>query len=194
MQRKIVLASKSPRRRDLLKQIGIKDFEIRESRYEEDMTAKNDPFKLVKFLALEKTKEVASHYDDAIVIGGDSIVAFEGKFIGKPKDEEDAKTILRNFSGKQVVAISGFAVIDTKNNKIVSDFGSAKVIFSELSEEEIDDYVATGEPLGMAGAFGLMNRAAVFAEGVDGDFYSIIGLPVNKVYLELKKMGINVLK
>lgn len=194
MQRKIVLASKSPRRRDLLRQIGLENFEIRESEYQEDMSAKNDPFELVKFLALEKTKDVARHYDDAIIIGGDSIVAFEEKFIGKPKDEEDARSMLRSFSGKQIVAISGFAIIDTKSGETASDSGSAKVTFKKLSEEEIDNYVATGEPLEMAGAFGLMNRAAVFAESVNGDFYSIIGLPVNKVYLELKKMGVNVLR
>ncbi len=193
MQRKIVLASKSPRRNQLLEQIGLQ-FEIRESEYEEDMQIKNNPDELVKFLALEKAKNVAKHYNNAIIIAGDTFVIFKNKFIGKPKNEDDAKKILRNFSGKEHRVVSGLAIIDTKTNKIINDIGEAKVKFRKLSNEEINDYVALGESLGMAGAYGLMNRAAPLIESVKGDFYSVIGLPLNKLYLGLKKLGINVYK
>ncbi len=191
-KRKIVLASKSPRRRELLKQIGITDFEIRESEYKEDMQAKSDPIELVKFLALEKAKDVAKHYDDAIIIAGDTFTIFAGKFIGKPKDENDAKKILRNFSGQEHGIVSGLAIIDTKSGQTILDCGEAKVKFKKLTEEEIDDYLAMGESLGVAGAYGLMSRAAPLIEGVCGDFYSVIGLPLNKLYLNLKKIGINI--
>ncbi len=189
MQRKIILASRSERRKSLLKQIGL-DFEIRESEYEEDMTANDNPYELAKFLALKKAEDVARHYDDAIIIGADTFVIFEGKFIGKPKDKEDAKKTLRKLSGIKHEIISGLAIIDTKNKTIFNDYGKAEVEFRNLTQEEIDDYVATEEPLLMAGSYGLMNKAAGLIENINGDFYSIIGLPLNKVFIELRKMGI----
>ncbi|MFA6184438.1 MAG: Maf family protein [Parcubacteria group bacterium] len=194
MQRKIILASKSYWRKALLEQIGLKDFEIVESDYEEDMTALTNPRELAKFLALKKGEAVAEKFDDAIIISGDTFIVFEGKFIGKPKDSEDAKKTLRMFSGKEVTAVSGYAVIDTKTGKIINDFNEGNLIFRNLSEDEIDDYVATKEPLSLAGSFGIMKRAAVLIESVNGDFYSIVGFPINKIYLALKEMGVNVFK
>lgn len=189
MQRKIILASRSERRKALLKQIGL-DFEVRESEYEEDMTTHNDPYELAKFLALKKAEDVAKYYDNAVIIGADTFVIFEGKFIGKPKNKEDAKKTLRKLSGIKHNIVSGLAIIDTKNKTIFNDYGKAEVEFRNLTEEEIDDYVATGEPLNMAGSYGLMNKAAGLIENINGDFYSIIGLPLNKVFVELQKMGI----
>jgi septum formation protein len=188
--RKIVLASESHWRKKLLEQVGL-IFDVRKSDYEEDMTIHTDPHDLVKFLALKKAEDVAKHYDDAIIIAGDTFVIFNNKFIGKPKDEDDAKEILRNFSGKEHEIVSGFSIIDTKNKITINDSGKAIVKFKELDKEEIDDYVATGEPLKMAGAYGLMCKAAGLIEYINGDFYSVIGLPLNKVYIELRKMGVN---
>ena len=193
MERKIILASGSPRRKQLLEQIGLQ-FKIRESEYEEDMTALSDPYELCKFLALQKAKDVARHYEDAIIIGADTFIVFEGEIIGKPKDEKDAEKTLRRLSGKENEAVTGFAIIDTKNNTAINDFGKGIVKFKELTDVEISEYIATGEPLKMAGAYGFMNRAAVLIEEVKGDFYSVIGLPLNKIYIELKKMGIDCLK
>jgi septum formation protein len=193
MARKIILASKSPRRKAMLEQIGL-EFDIRESEYEEDMNAMSDPYELVKFLALGKAQDVAKHYEDAIVIGADTFVIFNDKFIGKPKDEQHAKKIIESFSGKKHKVVSGFAIIDTKNNVTINDFGEAWVKFRNLSNEEVDDYVATKEPLTRGGGYGLMEKAAVLVEGIEGDFYSVIGLPLNKVYAELLKLGINTLK
>lgn len=193
MQRRIVLASKSEWRKRLLNQIGL-EVEVRESEYDEDMNATDDPHKLVKFLALKKAEDVARHYNDAIVIAGDTFTIFNDKFIGKPKDKEDAKIILKKFSGREHEIVSGFAIIDTKNKITVNDVGKAVVRFRNLSDEEIDDYVATGEPITKAGAYGLMDKAAVLVESINGDFYSVIGLPLNKIYIELKKLGINTLR
>lgn len=194
MQRKIVLASKSYWRKTLLEQIGLKDFEIVESDYEEDMQAMDDPRELAKFLALKKGEAVVGKFDDAIVLSGDTFIVFENKFIGKPKDSEDARRTLRSLSGKEVSAVSGYAVIDTKTGKVVNGFGEGVVKFREMSEEEIYDYVATGEPLSLAGSFGIMKGAAAFVESVSGDFYSIVGFPIGKIYLALKELGINVFK
>ena len=193
MKRKIILASQSPRRKQLLEQIGLQ-IEIHESEYEEDMNALDDPRELAKFLSLEKAKDVAKHYDDAIVIAGDTFTVFDGKFIGKPKNEETAKEIIRTFSGNEHYIVSGFTIIDTKNDKIVNDFGEAKVRFKELSEKEINDYVnfAKDEIMGMAGAYSLLSKAAPLVEGVEGDFFSVIGLPLNQIYVELKNLGVNV--
>jgi septum formation protein len=193
MQRKIILASTSFHRKRLLEQIGLQ-FEVRGSKYEEDMQASDDPYELAKFLALKKGEEVAKHYDDAIVISGDTFVFYNGEFIGKPKTPERAKEILENFSGNTHRILSGFAIIDTKNNIIVNDYGEAKVTFKKLSSDEIEDYIKTGEPLQKAGAYGLMDRGAVLIEKTEGDFYSVIGLPLNKIYLELKKLGVNIFR
>lgn len=193
MERKIVLASGSERRKVLLRQIGL-DFEVRESEYEEDMNAMNDPYELSKFLALGKARDVARHCNGEIVIGADTFAFFNDRFIGKPKDTDDAKRILKNFSGNTHNIVTGFAIINTETNDIINDYGEAKVTFRDLSDEEIDDYVATGEPMDKAGAYGLINRAAVLVDKVEGDFYSVIGLPLNKVYIALKRLGVNALK
>jgi len=187
VKRKIVLASKSPRRKRLLKLLGLK-FIIRESDYEEDMSVSRDPYKLAKFLALEKARSVAGYYDDAIIIAADSFIIFRDEFIGKPKNKKQAKQMLKNFSGKEHQAITGFALVDTKNKKTITDYGEAMVKFRNLDDKDIDDYVATGEPMEMAGAYGLNDGGAFLVESVSGDFYSVIGLPLVKVYLALKQM------
>lgn len=189
--RKIILASGSKSRKELLEKLGLK-FEVKVGDYEEDMTAFSDPYELVKFLSLGKAKDVAKNYDDAIIIGGDSFIIFENKFIGKPKDEKMAFEILKNFSGKEHKAISGFAIIDTKNGKIINDFGEASVKFRNLTDDEIWDYIAVERCLELAGAYGMLEKAAPLIESINGDVFSIIGFPLNKIYLGLKEMGVNV--
>jgi len=193
MKRKIILASKSPRRKSLLEQIGLR-FDTRESKYEEDMEKYSDPYKLVKYLALKKAEDVARHYKNAIIIGADTVVIVKNKIVGKPKDAKEAKNILEDVSGKKYTVLSGYAVIDTKNKKAINGVGEAKVEFKKLSNKEIDSYISTGEPFDKAGGFGIQNVAAVFIEGVQGDFYSIVGLPLNKIYEALKRMGVDVLE
>jgi septum formation protein len=192
-KRKIILASKSTRRKKLLEQIGLK-FSVRESEYEEDMGRHKNPYELVKHLALEKTKDVARHYRDAIIIGADTFIIYENRFIGKPKSKEEARKMLGKFSRKVHSAVSGFAIIDTKTGKTINDYGEAKVKFKKLTKEEIEDYIATGEPFDKAGGYGLQDRGAVLIESVSGDSYSVVGLPLHKIYEALKKMGVNVLK
>lgn len=191
MDRKIILASRSPRRKQMLEQIGLQ-FEIMESEYEEDMNAKNDPYELVKFLALNKARDVARHYDDAIIIGADTVVVMDNKIIGKPKNRETARELLKSFSGREHGVISGFVIIDTKNNLEIVDYGEAMLKFKDLTDEDINDYIDCGDPLDVAGGYNMVAKAPVFLESIKGDFYSIIGLPLNKIYTELRKMGIKV--
>jgi len=188
-KRKIVLASRSPRRKKLLEQVGL-EFEIFESNFDENSVKLADPIELAKFLALKKAEAAAAQYADAIIIGADSVVIFNGAALGKPRDAAEAKKILRELSGKENKGITGYAIIDVKNKIVINSHSEATVKFRDLSDEEIDEYIATGEPLDMAGAYGIMDRGATLMESVNGNFYSIVGLPINEVYFELRKMGV----
>ena len=187
-KRKIVLASRSPRRKKVMEQVGL-EFEVCDSRFDEASVNLVDPIELVKFLALKKAEAVAAKYDDAIIVGADSVVVFHGQALGKPKDAADAKRILRELSGQENRCITGYALIDTKNKAVINKLSEAIVKFRDLSDEEIDEYIATGEPLDMAGAFGMMDKGATFMDSVSGNFYTIVGLPISEVYVELRKMG-----
>ncbi len=192
LNRKIVLASKSPRRRQLLEQIGL-EFEIRESEYEEDMGLLADPIELVKLLALNKAEAVKQYYDDAIIIAADTFVVFDGKFLGKPKDKNDARRMLQLLNGKTNSIITGFAVLDLKSGVIINDYDQALVIIRSLTDQDIENYIITGEPMDKAGAFGIQGVGAVIIERVDGDYHNIMGLPLSKIYMVLKDLGVDVL-
>jgi septum formation protein len=192
MPKRIVLASSSPRRRELLEQIGL-EFTIQESPYEEDMSAKSDPYELAKFLAFNKAQAVADNFENAVVIGADTFIALEKEFLGKPGTEEKAKQMLRKISGRSIKIITGFALIDTANDKVINDYGEAIAKIKNLSEKEIRDYVATGEPLDRAGAYVAQERGAIFTERIEGDFSAIVGLPLNKIYCALNALEVDVL-
>lgn len=170
-----------------MEQLGL-EFTVRKSDYEEDMSNQSNPYELAKLLSYNKAKDVARYYQDEIIIAADTFAIFDGKCIGKPENADEAKKILRAFSGKEHKAITGFAIIDTRDRSVINDFGEATVKIRRLSDEDIDEYVATGEPMKMAGGYGLMDRGVIILDGVEGDFFSIIGLPIVKVYLALKKL------
>lgn len=186
----IILASQSPRRKQLLQQIGL-SFDVMESNYEEDMTLALEPIELAKFLALEKAKEVAKRCENAIIISADTFIVFEDKIIGKPKDELAARNILQAYSSKSCQVATGYSLVDTESNKIINDCSIAQIFFRPLSAEEIDAYISTGEPLDKAGAFGIQEKGAVLIDRIEGDYFTIVGLPITKIYLGLKEMGIN---
>lgn len=187
-KRRIILASRSPRRKKMLEQLGL-EFEVAASDYDEDMAALSEPHELAKFIAFKKAEAVAKNYEDALVIGADTFTVLENKFIGKPKDKDEARTILKNFSGKEHQVITGLAIIDTKNGNIIRETGQAVIKFRNLDSREIEDYIATGEPLDAAGAYNMNDHGAALVESVNGDYYSVVGLPLSKLYVELKKMG-----
>lgn len=185
----IILASASPRRAELLKMIGIKDFIVIPSSYEEENSASLSPSENVIQLALGKARNVAAKCGNSdIIIAADTLVYLDDVPMGKPTDKENAKRMLRSLSGRRHTVYTGVAVIkdaDTQCSATASD-----VFFRQLSEREIDAYIATGEPMDKAGAYGAQSIGAYFTERIDGDFFNVMGLPVCQLGLMLKKVGV----
>lgn len=189
--RKIILASTSPRRRELLAKTGLR-FSVVPSNYEEDMTLKLPPKELAKILSMGKAEAVAKKYKNAIVTGADTFVAYNNRLLGKPHTPEKAKVMLKQLSGKVNSVITGFSIIDTKTDRRVSRATECKVYLRNMTDREINAYVKTGEPLDKAGAYAVQERGSVFVRKTEGDFLTIMGLPVYELMQELKKFGIEV--
>ncbi len=190
--RKIILASTSPRRKELFEKLRI-PFIIEASDYEEDMTLKMPPVKLVKVLSAGKAMAVANKHKEGIIIGADTFVVFNNQLFGKPKNKLEAKKMLEKLSGKRVDILTGLTIIDLDLKKKISVTDIAKVYIKKLSGNEIDNYIASGEPMDKAGAFAIQGLGAVIIRKVEGDFMSIMGLPLFILSKQLKKLGINVL-
>lgn len=201
----IILASASPRRKELLEQIGFA-FEIWPAKAEEIIT-KQEPSEVVEELAGQKAREVAgmikaygrTHEDlitpqDIMVIGADTIVACNGNILGKPKDEEDAYRMLSALSGTMHSVFTGVALVFMSASGRVGEHifhEKTDVFMKEMEPEEIRRYIATGEPMDKAGAYGIQGKCAIYIDKIAGDYNNVVGLPVAAVYRELKKLGIN---
>lgn len=191
INKKIVLASKSPRRKKLLEQIGLQ-FDVVVSNYEEENHSTDiEPSTYALELALLKAKNVASRLDEnAIVIGADTIVVIDDKILNKPANEKVAFEMLRTLSGNTHTVFTGVAIIDSKTGRSVSDVKSTRVRFRELSDEEISAYISTGSPLDKAGAYGIQDDfGAVFISHIEGCYYNIVGLPLEMLYGMLKEFA-----
>ena len=193
MKRKIIIASGSENKKRLIESIGF-NFQFEKSEYEEDMTEKISAHKLVQKLALGKAQDVAKRYKNAIVIGADTFGIIDNKFIGQARTQEEARKILRLLSDRKHKIITGLAIIDTKMNQTILDYNVSKVWFKKLTEKEIEIYVKTKEPLFKASAYAIQGLSSVFIEKIDGDYMSIIGLPIQKIYSHLLTLGINLLE
>lgn len=189
--KKIILASTSPRRRELLKILAL-PFEAVKSGYEEDNNMPVTPDELVVALAKGKASAVASEYNDAIVIGVDTVVSMDGKMYGKPKDRDDAYRMLKEFNNTQHKVISGYYLIDTSNNVEKSGLVQTVIKFKNNSDEELRRYANSADVLDKAGAYDLEDKGIVFLENLNGDFYNSIGLPLTAIAEELKELGIEV--
>lgn len=187
--RKIILASTSPRRKELLAKTGLA-FDVVPGSYEEDMTLPLPPKELVVLLSKGKAESVAPLYPDAIIIGADTFIVFGDKVMGKPHTPEKAKEMLKTLCGECHSVITGFTIIDTGNGQVFSDVVEAKVCFKNYTDQEIDDYVATGEPLERAGAYAIQEIGRKLVERYEGDYNSIIGLPVGNILDALKDFGV----
>lgn len=181
--KKLVLASASPRRREILETVGL-DFRVAVCDADESKIDKTIPVNMyVQELALLKAGEAAKlDLGDALIISADTVVFSEGEIMGKPKDEDDAKRMLLSLSGKTHSVFTGICVTRRRDLFSVCAAVETKVTFRKLSEDEIDSYVKTLEPLDKAGAYGIQGKAAVFVEKIDGDYLNIVGLPVAKLY------------
>jgi len=190
--KKIILASASPRRRELLEKLGLK-FEVETGDYEEDINSKLEPHELARQLSIKKAQSVAVRNKNAIIIAADTIGVIGGKILGKPHTENKARKMLREISGKPHTVITGFTVLDTATDKILTHTVDTTVYIKKLTVEEIDAYVQTGEPMDKAGAYAIQGLGAVIVEKIEGDYYNVMGLPLNKLSETLKEFGINIL-
>lgn len=202
---RIILASGSPRRKELLEQIGI-EFEICPAKGEEVIT-KTVPHDVVMELSRQKALEVAgmvvsygdSHADittptDIMIIGADTVVAYDDMILGKPKDEEDAKKTLRMLSGNTHSVYTGVSVVFISKDGRVGEhtfYDRTKVKMYEMTDAEIERYVATNEPMDKAGSYGIQGKCAIHIEKIEGDYNNVVGLPVSKLYQELLGLGID---
>ena len=202
----IILASQSPRRKELLEQIGL-EFEICPAKGEEIIT-KTIPEEVVMELSKQKAEEVAAmvssfgeeHKDittpsDILVIGADTVVAYDGKILGKPVDEADAKRMLAMLSGNTHSVFTGVTLVLIDKSGRAGElvfYEKTDVKMHEMSELEIDRYIATGEPMDKAGSYGIQGKCAIYIEKIDGDYNNVVGLPITRIYQELKKIGIDI--
>lgn len=183
----IILASASPRRKEILSLLDI-PFKVMVSDADEDVDESLPPYFIAESLSLKKAAAVAKNIlTPAIVIGADTIVISDGKILGKPKDEQDAQNMLASLSGKWHSVISGVTVLDTKSAKSESFYVETKVKFANLSDTEIYDYIKTNECMDKAGSYGIQGKGAKFIEKIDGDYFNVVGLPLQQLYSVLKK-------
>lgn len=184
---KIILASASPRRRELLAQIGL-DFQVLVSEVEEKVNT-DIPYLVVEQLSAQKAEAVAQKLEKeepALVIGADTIVACDGQILGKPRDKEEAVQMLRKLNGRSHQVYTGVTLIF--GDKIKTFYEATEVEFYPMTEEEIGAYVETPDPLDKAGAYGIQGFCARYIKGITGDYNNVVGLPVGRLYQEMKRL------
>jgi septum formation protein len=183
----LILASQSPRRKALLKQIGMK-FRVIPSRVAEVLSPGQTPGDNAKRIALEKASEVAAHIRKGIVIGADTVVVLDHHVLGKPTSKDDARRMLMLLSGREHSVFTGFALIDAESKKHVTGVEETKVRFRKLDEKEIIAYINSGAPMDKAGSYGIQDDyGAVFIEKVNGCFYNVVGFPLSRFYSTLQR-------
>ena len=180
---KLVLASKSPRRSEILKNAGF-DFVIRTADADETIPEGTNPEDAVVFLAARKAMAVERN-EDEVVLGADTIVVLDDEILGKPKDRGDAFNMLRSLSGRVHSVFTGVCAISDKGSITFAE--ETKVEFYPLSDEEINDYINTSEPYDKAGAYGIQGIASKFIKGINGDYFNVVGLPISSVYEKILK-------
>lgn len=187
----ITLASKSPRRRNLLKQLNIKFNSISVDTPEEVKKGEK-PIQIVKRISNEKLLASKEVVKEGIIITADTIVVLDGKVIGKPTDENDAYRILKRLSDKTHFVYTGFCIYNNSSQQSISDYEKTKVTFRKLNESEIWDYIKTGSPMDKAGAYGIQDDfGAVFIKKINGCYYNVVGLPLAKLYHSLLEITID---
>ena len=177
----LFLASQSPRRAQLLKLVGF-DFVVLPSDFDEESIAETDPALHVKKLSLAKAKSIADRVREGVIIGADTVVVLDRNILGKPTDVRHARLMLRSLSGRFHNVYTGFTLLQQPGGRFVSDYERTRVHFRDLSDWEIDRYVATQSPMDKAGAYGIQDQSAVFADRIEGCFYNVVGFPLSRFY------------
>lgn len=183
----LILASASPRRRELLRQAGYQ-FRVAASQTEETVLTPLPPPELVRHLAERKALSVASQFPDDTILAADTVVALENTIFGKPDSPQQAAAMLQQLSNREHQVYTGYCV--RQGTWMESHWVETKVTFFPIRSEEIAAYVSTGEPLDKAGAYGIQGRGALLVREIQGDFYNVVGLPLSQVYRTLQKVGI----
>ena len=190
---KIILASSSPRRIELMRRIGLEKCKVIVPHIDEDFDRAAPPEEIAAELSRRKAAEVVDQCGpEDIIIAADTIVLYDGNVLGKPEDEADAFNMLTMLSGSRHLVYTGLTV--RRGSEVVTEDEVTSVYMRELTGEEIEAYIATGEPMDKAGAYGIQERGALLVERVDGDFYNVMGLPVCRLSKILERFGIDLLK
>jgi septum formation protein len=176
-----ILASESPRRAQLLSLIGMR-FQIMPSHFDESSIVETDPVQHVLRLSSAKAKNIAARINRGVVIGADTVVVLDGCMLGKPATPEQAFSMLRALSGRIHDVYTGFTLIQIPENRSVSDFEKTRVHFCDLTDREINAYIASTQPMDKAGAYGIQDQSAVFVDRIEGCFYNVVGFPLAKFY------------
>jgi septum formation protein len=185
---KLVLASSSPRRAEILERAGW-SHEVIVAGIDESLKPNEEPAAYVQRLARSKAEAVAKKLEEGLVLGADTTVVIANQILGQPKDETDARMMLDRLNGKWHEVLTGVALVRVGGKSRVA-YETTQVRFAEMSKEEIDWYISTGEPFGKAGAYGIQGKAALFIEEIQGDYFNIMGLPIRLVY-ELSNAFLN---
>jgi septum formation protein len=187
-KQKIYLASKSPRRRKLLKQLGLK-FTSFSVDLDEELLDGEHPIKTVKRLSLQKSEAAKKRVKSGIIITADTIVVLDHQIIGKPRSKKEAILFLKKLSGKTHTVFTGFTIFNSHNEKTITEYVRTNVKFRVLTDDEIVEYVNGGSPMDKAGAYGIQDDfGAVFVEKINGCYYNVVGLPLAKLYKSLIKI------
>lgn len=184
----MILASNSPRRKEILEKFGFKL--IVKSENVDEKSDKIEITEKIKDIALKKTLAVAEKNRGEFVVGADTVVEFKGEIIGKPSSETEAYMILKKLSGNSHNVITAYVIINMEKNVLIKDVSVTEVVFQELTEDTIKWYIETKEPFDKAGAYGIQGKGAVLVEKIVGDFYTVMGFPINQFIKSLRNLGI----
>ena len=189
----VILASQSPRRRELLVQMGFTDFVIRPAQGEEVIDPNLSPDRLVEELSRQKCAEVAANAaPDDLVIAADTVVAIDGTVLGKPRSQQEAYAMLSRLSGRHHTVYTGVTV--SRSGETLTAHEATRVHFRPLTPAEIEAYVSTGEPMDKAGSYGIQGYGSMLVEGISGDYFNVVGLPVCLLGRMLARFGVDTMK
>ncbi|WP_429842848.1 Maf family protein [Brevibacillus sp. FIR094] len=188
----LILASSSPRRRELLQALGL-SFTVITSDVDETTAVHLSASEVVEELSLRKAKEVASRLTEGVVLGSDTVVVLDGQILGKPVDEMDAYCMLSMLQGQEHTVYSGVALIDVETGRAEVSHSLTHVRIRALTEQEIKSYIATGEPMDKAGSYAIQGIGATIVEGITGDYFTVVGLPLGLTSTLLTRFGMPIL-
>ncbi|MBS6506600.1 MAG: septum formation inhibitor Maf [Paraclostridium bifermentans] len=186
----IILASGSPRRKEILENTNLK-FSVITSDIDERIFENEEPIQLVLRLAFEKCMSVAQNNPSDLVIGADTIVVLDNEILGKPKNEEEAFKTLSKLSNREHQVITGMSIVNLENEKKLVDYAISNVKFKKLTDQDIKDYISTKECLDKAGSYGIQGYGALLVEKIKGDYFNIVGLPISKLS-DILKINFNI--